>query len=155
MDHAIIHPRFPKRRVIVRHDGVPGTPSTLLASGRVVPKSGRSAYVVKDDEGQAVTVEIIDGSFGPPRVLVGGEEAELDVALPWFAWLFAAIPFGLVVIGGLLGGLCGGAGGTLVLALFRTERSMPLKIAGALFLIAASLGGYFVLVVALQLWLAG
>jgi hypothetical protein len=46
--------------------------------------------------------------FDPiPLLFVDGDQVQYAPPLPWYAWVWAAIPLGLVVLGGILGGVLG------------------------------------------------
>ena len=147
MDMRITHPEFVKRRLVVSTSGEAGP--TLRVDGVDVPRSGLE-YIVEDDAGRARPIGVFEG-FDGPSVSVSGEPVTLTPELPWYAMAMAAIPFLLVPIGGLLGGVCGGAGGALTLMLWRSQASQGVKIAGSLGIIAGAYIGFFVLIVAIRI----
>jgi hypothetical protein len=52
-----------------------------------------------------------------------------DAKLTWYQHVWVALPFGLIALGGALGGLCGGAAWAVNLALFQRINSRFLRYA--------------------------
>ena len=118
------------------------------------PPTKRS-FFVQDDSGESVEVKFAANLGGVPKVIVDGG-APMDVAppLPWFAWVFAFVPFLLIPLGGALGGMLGFLACTIVLGLFRSDQPMGLKIAGSIGITIFSGVTYIIVGVALHLIVA-
>jgi uncharacterized Zn-binding protein involved in type VI secretion len=151
MDHRVTHPRFNAKKLVVRSGD--GAPSVTIDGRPVSPTGG--AFIVRDDTDQAAQVEVGAGMNGEPFVKVDGQVADLQGEIPWYGWVLAGIPFLLVFVGGLIGGLCGGGGASLIMVLFRSKLSTVVKIAGSLAIMTASFVLWLTLVVALQLAVGG
>jgi hypothetical protein len=83
--------------------------AAILCDGGVVPKAG-GAFVVHDNAGKAVAFTFKGALFDPiPQVMANGRDL-IRAARPltWYEYAFMALPLALIVVGGLLGGLCGG-----------------------------------------------
>ncbi len=140
MDYAIAHPRFLQRKLTLRTSIVGGV--TLLIDGeRAVGK--KNVYMLSDDAGDESEVKLTPNLFGTSKVSIDGS-SPLDVMppLPWYAYLFAALPFALMITGGAIGGGLGAFAGIITLGLFRSDSPMGLKIAGSIGITLFS-GGLF------------
>src|SRR5580700_5618811 len=68
-----------------------------------------------------------------------------ELNLRWYEYLWAALPIGLIVVGGAIGGICGGAAMVLNVKLMQGRRTAALKYAFTGLVSLGAVGSYFVL----------
>ena len=83
--------------------------AALVCDGAPVARTGL-AFELKDNAGSPVTFRFGQVPFDPiPKVIVRDEVIELAPPLAWYQYIWILLPLALIVVGGLLGGLAGGA----------------------------------------------
>lgn len=116
-------------------------------------KGKRMVFPAENDLGANVSVKLIGNVFGDLKVSIdGGTEMAMLPKLPWYAYIFGAMPLLLIVSGGAIGGAVGAGAGVINLGLFRTEHPLWLKIIGAL--VVTSIATVIYLVLAMLLHMA-
>jgi hypothetical protein len=81
--------------------------SKLVLNGNPVPRKGL-VYIVADDSGQEVVFRVHPRSWDPiPDLMAGEKRIELVPPLKGFQQLWLCLPALLLLVGGVLGALCG------------------------------------------------
>ncbi len=115
-------------------------------------KGKRLVFSVENDLGAEASVKLISNVFGDLKVAIdNGTEIAITPKLPWYAYLFSAIPLLLIVGGGALGGGIGAGAGVINLGLFRSEHPLWLKIVGALVVTSIATVIYLILAMLIQM----
>ncbi len=81
-----------------------------------------------------------------PKILFAGQEIEAMPPLPAFWVVWAYLPLLLIIIGGAIGGLCGGAATAGVLSALRSDLPPAARITIALLAPPAALLAYVAIV---------
>ncbi len=103
----ITYPGFEGRGLALRPMGfVQG--AAIVTDGKAAPRKGRT-FTLSDNAGAPVAFQLKGNIFDPiPAVLVGGQTIRLARPLAWYEYVWILLPLALIVVGGLLGALCGG-----------------------------------------------
>lgn len=103
------------------------TNGRLLVDGQVAPAAKqRGAYSLKRKNGKEVIVKLKTTFPDPlPKLIVDGKVVRIGPPIPWYAWIWSAIPLIFVLGGGFIGGALGGITATLNIQLFRAPWTMP------------------------------
>lgn len=115
-------------RVVVRVSTI-GAPK-LLVNDQPAPRGPkRGTFALLKTDGTHATVKLLPAfNRVVPSVEVDGVETELGPKVNVGLLIVCFIPFGLVGIGGALGGLCGGAGWAINQAVLRSSHSTMAKV---------------------------
>jgi hypothetical protein len=120
----------------------------LFLDGEAVPRSSwiGTSYALPD--GRSAT---LSGAWTrtSPTVEIEGTIYETGEAIPLPLVVLQFLPVGLVGVGGLLGGVVGGLGFTVNMAILRSTLSTPVRAAGMLGVLAASVGVWLAVLSAL------
>lgn len=111
--------------------------------GRAMPKAGMfsRSYPIPTRSGGTFDLEVIPDTFrGGVHVKGAGLDARLGEPIPTWLAILAFVPFGLVGVGGAIGGLFGGLGWALNRQIALSSIATPLR---ALAMLAVT-GGAFV-----------
>lgn len=84
----------------------------LLVDGEPAPKGPKRGQFVlhRLDGSEAIAQLRTTNPLDPvPQVVIDGQSFPVTEPLKWYQWLWGGLPFVLVIIGGALGGLFGGA----------------------------------------------
>ena len=128
MEYPIRLKGFETQRIVVDTGGF-FTPARLLVNGKLAQAGKkRGWFILKADHGARVDAQL--RSMNPldpvPQLYIEGDQVTFAPPLPWYGWLWAAIPLGLVVMGGLIGGVVG-AVATYINARLLRSRMSPVK----------------------------
>lgn len=120
MDHPFVLPGYPDLNLSLRPGGFFGT-AKILKDG-VLLKKTKGITSVPLEDGSFLELKTKTGAdpFGPKVVFAGEEIEVLPPVSPWWQ-MWAYLPFLLIFVGGLVGGLCGGAGAYGTLAALRSN----------------------------------
>jgi hypothetical protein len=112
---------FAKRRLSVRLPGL--LKGTRLIVDGVEQTATKGRYQVIDDFDRTRQVVLKHSIFdGLPSVQIDGEKSTpIAPKLKWYEQVWSALPFGLIAIGGALGGGLGFVGLSLNTRIFRTK----------------------------------
>jgi hypothetical protein len=121
-DLRVVHPRFQSKSLMVRPGGW-GAPKLVL-NGDVQERS-KGSYQVLDDQGKLAVVKLKSGIDPIPKLDLDGEILQVARPLAWYEYAWAAWPFGLVAVGGALGGGLGAGAAIVNLKIMRAELSAP------------------------------
>lgn len=103
--------------------------ATLVCDGAPVPRKG-TVFELKDNQGALVSFRFGQTLFDPiPKVIVRDDVIELAPPLAWYQYLWILAPASLIFVGGLLGGLAGGAAAFANMHLMRQPGSAAAKYA--------------------------
>lgn len=97
---------FKNRELVLEAGGFFSGPRLLLdgepAPKQVQAKPKKEFFLLRRDDGREVVAELRARNFldSIPTVTIDGKTHEVVAPLPWYCWVWAAIPFGLVAIGG-------------------------------------------------------
>jgi hypothetical protein len=113
----------------------------------------RGEYLVPGDNGEELVVRLKPQFIDPiPALDVNGQLIRVAPAFTW-EWVFVVLPFLLVATGGCIGGLIGGVGAWGNATLLRSNLPTGAKVAIAALITAATLGGGFIILGMVQLFL--
>jgi hypothetical protein len=147
---------FEGRRLVVETAGFFSGPRLLL-DGQPAPKGPkRGQLLLRRNDGVDVVAQLRSVFLDPvPQVVVGGQTIKLAEALPWYVWVWCALPVTLLFIGGALGGALGAAAMAINGRVFRSDAHAALKFAvtGAISFVTTLV--FFVLAIALNVALRG
>lgn len=157
MSYPVQIPQFSSQPVAVQPSGLLTGPK-IMQNNQPAPKGEkRGTFLLTQDDGTQVTASLKQANFLDPlpNIVIGEEVYPVAEPVPWYWWFWAALPFGLVAVGGLLGGLVGGTAAIINTRLVRREITAPLKflLLGGISLTAV--GVYFSLAVLVNSLLAG
>jgi hypothetical protein len=128
MDFPIPHPGFEGRGLAVRLPGVFSNPKVVLDGAEVKGERGR--FQLRDNRGGMVEAKLKSNFLDAvPRVEIGARVLELAPPLPWYAYVWSALPVVLIFVGGALGGACGALAAFVNARIFRSERGTAAKYA--------------------------
>ncbi|RKJ85680.1 hypothetical protein D6R50_21030 [Aeromonas veronii] len=122
MRFEVKHPEFKSQRLTIETAKI-FHKSKLLLNGTVV-NTQKGLCTVTADSGAATSLQLKYRWFDPvPKIKIGEEVVEIVSPMRWFeyTWIMA-LPFGLVVTGGTLGGLCGAVAVHVSCRAFRSDR---------------------------------
>lgn len=103
----ITYPGFEGRGLALRPMGfVKG--AAIVSDGEAAERKGRT-FTLADNAGAPVTFRLKGNILDPiPAVVVGDQTIRLARPFAWYEYVWVVLPIALVVVGGLLGGVCGG-----------------------------------------------
>jgi hypothetical protein len=152
MQYLVQAEGFEGRQLVVESAGWLAGPKLML-DGQLAPKGPkRGQLLLHRNDGVDVVAQLRNIFVDPiPQVVIDGKTIKLAEPLPWYAWVWSALPLMLLFLGGALGGLLGAVAMTINGRVFRADMNGPLKfiVTGAISLVAAIV--YFALAVALTL----
>ena len=127
MDFVVRYPGFEGRGLVLREGLLSG--ASLWVDGARV-KREKGIYVLRDNQGRSVEVKLKPTLLDPiPNVQIGDEKIRLAEPLKAYEYIWAALPLGLIFVGGAIGGGLGGAAAYFNLRLSRTEYPYAVKYA--------------------------
>lgn len=134
----------------------PGTFSGVVVEvdGRAVPKAGMfsRSYPIPTRSGGTFDLEVMPDTFrGGVRVKGQGIDAQLGEQIPMWLAVLAFLPFGLVAVGGAIGGLLGGLGWAVNRQIALQSFPMPLRALAMLAVSGAVFVGWLVVAGSLSL----
>jgi hypothetical protein len=139
----IAYPGFEGRGLALRPMGL-WKGAAILTDGQAAPRKGRT-FTVADNAGAPVTFQLKGNILDPiPAVLVGGQTIRLARPFAWYEWIWVVLPLGLLV-GGALGGLCGGVATLINARLLRSAHPAWVRYGLGLLVIAAAVIAWLVL----------
>lgn len=120
----------------------------LLLDGTPVPKPIKGLqYSLTRDDGELVVIELMPVQLGSMLLVAAGTRViPLMKPLAWHEWLFAALPFVLVTLGGCVGGAIGGACTMINLRIFRAVENVPGRYILSALVAAIAVGAYVAIV---------
>jgi hypothetical protein len=133
----ITYPGFEGRGLALRPSGwVQG--AAIVCDGAAATRQGRS-FTLTDNAGAPVTFQFKGNILDPiPAVVVGGQTIRFAKPFTWYEYVWVVLPLVLVLGGGVIGGLCGGAAMLINARLLRSDRPMWARYGlGALVILAA------------------
>lgn len=129
MEYAINAPGFEGRDLKVRSRGFLAGPKLLL-DGQPAPKGPkRNQMLLRRNDGQDAVAQFrVANVIDPvPQVVIDGQTIQPAPPLKWYEWVWGVLPFALIVVGGLLGGLFGAGAAYINGYIFRSDLSGALK----------------------------
>ena len=122
----------------------------VLLNGQPAPKGGkRGTVLVPAADGTQIEAKL-QHSFTQASLEVNGVKHALGPKVHTGLMVVAALPLGLIAVGGLLGGLCGGAAFGVNSSIARSDLNPALKIAAMLAVGCAAAVLYFLVAVAVR-----
>ena len=126
------------------------TGAAIITDGVPAPRKGRT-FTVADNQGAPVTFQLKGNILDPiPAVVVGGQTIRLARPLAWYEYVLIVLPLTLLV-GGILGGLCGGVAALVNARLMRSAQPAWARYALALLVMIAATLAWLVLAVLFSL----
>lgn len=110
MRYEVKHPAFVKRQLSVETTGKLIIVPRLFVNGEPATSvPGKyNHYLLASDAGVDTAIRFKTRYPDPiPKLMVGNDEIDLVPALQWYEYAWILLPYGLVTIGGAVGGLCG------------------------------------------------
>jgi hypothetical protein len=101
--------------------------AAIVCDGAAAPRSGRT-FTLTDNHGAPVTFRLNGNLFDPiPAVVVGGQTTlRLGRPFAWHEYLWIGLPL-VLLVGGALGGLCGGVAMLVNARLLRSDLPAPAR----------------------------
>jgi uncharacterized Zn-binding protein involved in type VI secretion len=125
-EYPVDLPELPGRGVVVRPAGA-FSPPQLLVDGMPVARERGGRYPVPDGGG-TVVIRVKAVPFDTlPALDVNGRVVRLAPPLRWYEYVWAGLPFLLLLVGGALGGGIGGAAAYANVSIFRGARGAAAK----------------------------
>jgi hypothetical protein len=144
VDLAIDDPDFFGRGLAVRTAGWFRGPRVVIDGDVVKGRWGR--FIVRDNRGQSVTVQLKSNHIDPiPKVTIGSREVVLARPLVWYEYVWSGLPIIMAYHGGAIGALCGFAALQRSAAVFRAEGSEAKKFLLTGLISGAAVVAYFIL----------
>src|SRR5262249_5084837 len=100
---------FSRQNIEVEPAGILSGPK-LLVNGQPAPKGERyGQMLLRRDDGRDAVVRWRPQLFGLdiPQLYVDGQIVNVVEPLPWYVWVWSALPVLMVLVGGALGALAG------------------------------------------------
>ncbi len=116
----------------------------LLVNGQPAPKGPkRGTMLLRRNDGTDVVAKWkpMFAGLDLPALVVGDKTIQLVPPLPWYQWVWSALPILLIVIGGALGAITGIIAASINVKVFRTPLPEALK-----YVVAAVVSGGAVVV---------
>ena len=134
----ITYPGFEGRGLALRPSGwIKG--AAIVSDGAAAPRKGRT-FTLADNAGAPVVFRLRGNILDPiPAVLVGDQTIRLARPFAWYEYIWIALPFALVVVGGVLGGACGGAAMLVNARILRSNEPAWVRYALGVLVMAAAL----------------
>lgn len=156
MTYPVNAPYFVNQPVTLKPSGLLSG-AKIMQNNQPAPKGDkRGTFLLTQDDGTQVTASLKQANFLDPlpNVVIGEEVYPVAEPVPWYWWFWAALPFGLVAVGGLLGGLAGGTAAIVNTRFVRREMNGVLKflLLGSISLTAVVV--YFVLATLLTIMIS-
>jgi hypothetical protein len=128
----------------------------LVVDGQTPQSSGRHRYLLERSDGTQVEARLKQIFFDPiPQVEINGQTYKAVEPLRWYQWVWSGLPVVLVIIGGLIGAIFGLLALYVNARLFRTQLAMPVQFAATAGVSLAAVVMYFILAIAIQIFLVG
>jgi hypothetical protein len=115
-------------RVTFQPPGAFGGPKLLVDGQPAQQGDGRMTFLLPSGDGGQVSAKLIPG-FLQAAIEIGGAKHPIGPKVPIGLFVLAALPIGLVSIGGVVGGAFGGAAFGLSLTVARSDKSLGAKAA--------------------------
>ena len=122
--------------------------TTLQLEGKKLKKKGRKFMLPEPNKGKFIKIKTGFDIYVPTFEYENEKVTPLE-QLPILLCILALFPMGLTVVGGLIGGVLGGAAWYLNLAFLHSNNPLPVRIGGALAITATTVG----LWLAIAVWL--
>lgn len=124
-EYPIPAPEFEGRGLAVIYTGWQGEPC-LVIDGQPAPAGPkRGQFLLANKDGQEKLARVYFQNFGvTPIVVIDNKRYRIPSPVEWYGWLWSALPFFLIIIGGPLGALAAAIAFVISIQLFRSE--MPL-----------------------------
>ena len=102
----------------------------ILVDGAPAKKGGWGKVLLQRADGSTVEAKLADHlTRTVPSIQIGADKYSAGVPIPIVQIVLMFLPFGLVTVGGALGGLCGGVGFVANQLIVRSNRPAGLKAA--------------------------
>lgn len=146
MRYPLVVPGFENQSLEVDVD-VWWSGARLFVDGQPAPKGAKRGQLRlrRDDGSEALATLKLSNPLDPiPQVVIDGQVFQIAEPLKWYELVWGGIPFLLVFVGGLIGGLFGGFGALINSRLFRTNWIPALKYAATALVTVLAVLGYWV-----------
>lgn len=154
MEIPITHAKLQGQRIALRTAGFFRGPQILLNGTPI--KRKRWKYLIRNSQGQEVTVQIKSNHIDPiPKLVIDGEKVQLARDLTWYEYLWMGVPIVLVVSGGALGAMIGIGATYSSSRIFRSERGVLSKYLLSGLVSIGAIMGFIVLAVVIQILVHG
>lgn len=119
---SINHPRFQNKKLSVSTQSI-FKRSCLLLDGIEQKSLSRfkKRYLVEDDDGLQIAIEVKTFVDPIPTVIIAGEKIRLAPPMTWYQYIFLLMPCLLVIFGGMIGGMIGGIGAVINGSIIRSQ----------------------------------
>lgn len=123
----------------------------VLVSGAQIPRQGRNVFALPGVDGTPRAARLQRKFFEAyPRIVVDGVVYPTGPATPKVLAVLVCLPFLLVGVGGLIGGLLGATAVALNAAIARTSLRAAIKVSGVLVVGGVATGIYIAIALAVQ-----
>ena len=122
MDYPVTIDGVDNGRVTLAMGGLVPNPKLLL-DGKPLAAGTDGLFRVPRKKGTDAIITVKTSFFDPlPAITVDQTPVVLAPPLAWYEWLWAASPFGLAIIGGVIGGMMGALAAYVNISIFRSNR---------------------------------
>jgi hypothetical protein len=145
-------PGFEGQSIVVEAGSAFAGPK-LLVNGQPAPKGPkRGSMLLQRNAGQPVVASWKPVVLGldTPEIVVDGQTIQLQPPLPWYAWVWSALPILLIAIGGAFGALVGVIATNINVKIFRSSSHLAAKFILSALVSGGAIVGYIALAVALS-----
>jgi hypothetical protein len=128
MEYPIVLPGHEDLKLTLRTAGAFSS-AKILYSGRLLTKT-RGTFRITLPSDETISFKLKMGfDLYSPQLEFGGKVIDVVPALPTYLVVWAYLPLLMIVLGGALGGLCGGAATFGMLAVFHSRMPRSAKVA--------------------------
>jgi hypothetical protein len=109
-EYVVELPGFEGRHIVVQTPGFFSSAKLLIDGQPALQGSKRGQLLLRRNDGTEALVQLKPTNIVDPvpKVIVDGQTFTVAEPLKWYQYVWAGLPFALIFVGGLLGGLCGG-----------------------------------------------
>lgn len=147
--YLINAPGFEGRQIVVQGSGWFSGAKIFLDNRPAAKGPKRGTFLLSRNDGQQVEAQLRGTLLDPvPKLVLNGEQIELERPFQWYEWLWICLPIVLLFLGGGLGGLLGGLSLAINARILRAQFGDVGRFLLSGAVSAAAVLFYFVLVVA-------
>ena len=127
--YPIPAPEFEGRGLAVIYTGWQGEPCLFIDGQPAKAGPKRGQFLLAGEDEQEMIARVYFQNFGvTPIVVIDNKRYRIPSPVKWYGWLWSALPFFLIIIGGPVGALFGAIAFMVSIQLFRSEMPIIRKI---------------------------
>jgi hypothetical protein len=130
MKYSVQLEGFDGHEIAVYIPNVFSSPRLIFDGSQIRKEKQTRCMLLQRNDGTQAQVKWKQKALGldVPSLDVDGREIQVAPPLPWYIWIWSALPIILLFLGGALGGLIGAVGVVANISIFRSPLSMPLRL---------------------------